>query len=452
MLIRPILHQTYARMVAFLALVIMLSVTSRFIPPMQSPDEGAHHARAYGVAQGFFLLENIPGKNTSLKLDPNLIVFINGFLPRQSANLWGPNTEELTKLKQLRWSNELEFYDSASTGYKNPLIYLPQAFGIWLGQQLNFTVYETYYTARFFSLTASLTLIFIALMVYLPNPLVIGLLVLPMSIFQIMMPTADGICYGLTLLVLCLFSKLHAKQIYSIPTCLLFVLSICFLVSTRIYTFPALLLILFLPKSYKPIAKIALFTISSVVCISWLMLSMSNSVDLRVSRPLTSLQIVIYYLTHPLEWLNIFLNTIISPTQLEFYGKGFIGILGWLHIDLPRWYYHLGSFVLVYLATTSLLKNRTTRQYARLNNNALVFIGVGVLMIIGIFNGLLVGWTPFPSNLIEGVQGRYFWIPACFFAFSLNANLTYSIINITILLSFLFLNIYIIIYSYSQFY
>lgn len=446
------LHKAYRYAIAFVVLVITLSVASTSIPPMQSPDEGAHHVRAYGIAQGIFMLENVPGKNTSLHIDSNLTLFLSGFLPNRSANLWGPNAETLAKLKQLRWTGNLEFLDSNSTGYKNPLIYLPQAIGIRLGQELDLTIYETYYVARFFSLTTSLALIFFALTLFLPSPLVIGLLVLPMSIFQIMMPTADGISYGLTLLILCLFSRLHAKQVHSVGASLLLAIAICFLVSSRIYTFPIFLLLLFLPNTYRPALKLTLFTVSAVVCISWLTLSISNSIDLRVSRPLTSMQIAIYYLSHPYEWAKIFFNTISSPTQLEFYGKGFIGVLGWLHVSLPQWYYYLSPAILLSLLATELVNATQFRRYVLFDKNALLYLSVTLLMCFVVLNGMLVGWTPFPSTVIEGVQGRYFWIPACCLAFCLNARQAYSKLNIAILVLFFVLNVYIIVDSFTSFY
>jgi uncharacterized membrane protein len=441
-------NQSIAFVIAFLLIMAMLSLATLSIPPMKSPDEGAHHVRAYGITEGIFLLKSGSHQNSSLHVDVNLIEFVDGFI----GNKWITDRDLKTKLKQLRWTGQLRFYDSASTGYKNPLLYLPQAAGIWLGKQLQLTIYDTYYVARSFSLAASLMLIFFSLVIFFPNPLVIGLLILPMSMFQMMMPTADGITNGLALLILCLFSRLHSAQIHSVPSSLLLAIAICFLVSSRIYTFPILLLLLFLPSVYKPPLKIALFAISAVACIGWLTFSLSNSTDLRMSRPLSSMQIAMHYLSHPIEWITIFINTISSPAQLEFYGKSFIGILGWLHIHLPQWYYYLSPVVLILLIATVFLKNAKSRQYLILDKNTLVYLGIALLMCLLVFNGMLVGWTPFPSPLIEGVQGRYLWIPACCLAFCLNAKHAYSKLNIGILILSLVLNVYIIVDSYTLFY
>jgi uncharacterized membrane protein len=164
------------------------------------------------------------------------------------------------------------------------------------------------------------------------------------------------------------------------------------------------------------------------------------------------MQIAMYYLSHPLEWASIFINTISSPAQLAFYGKSFIGILGWLHINLPQWYYYLSPMVLFTLLASMHSNTGRSRQNGILDNHALVYFGITLLMCLLIFNGMLVGWTPFPSPLIEGVQGRYFWIPACCLAFCFNAKPVYSKLNILILLLFLALNVYIIVASYTSFY
>jgi hypothetical protein len=39
---------------------------------------------------------------------------------------------------------------------------------------------------------------------------------------------------------------------------------------------------------------------------------------------------------------------------------------------------------------------------------------------------MLVTWTPHPATLIEGIQGRYFLLPAILIAYALNNNLESS--------------------------
>ena len=47
----------------------------------------------------------------------------------------------------------------------------------------------------------------------------------------------------------------------------------------------------------------------------------------------------------------------------------------------------------------------------------LIACAFGSLAII--FFAMLISWTPHPASLIDGVQGRYFLIPAMMFAYAL---------------------------------
>lgn len=64
--------------IQYFVLVLMAMTASYFIPPIQSPDENQHFARAYMLSKGDFLLETIPGKMSGGYIDDGLHEFIKG--------------------------------------------------------------------------------------------------------------------------------------------------------------------------------------------------------------------------------------------------------------------------------------------------------------------------------------------------------------------------------------
>ncbi len=424
---------------------------ARIIPPLQSPDEDSHLMRAYAISQGQWSLVSAPNQSSGSQVDIGLLEFIEGNLHNLRTPGWRPSVQAQSRLREITWQGATNFVSSPGTGYYNPLIYLPQAIGLWLGQSFDWTIAHTYQLCRLLSTLLVLSIIGLAFQTYMPNPLAIGLLILPMSLFQILMPTIDGICHALTLLILCWFVRLQqesAKKDLPIAFAVLLVL----LITCRLYALPLLLLILAinLPQSKPTLRQWLLFALSLFIVGIWSLWAQTHITDLRVSQTLSTLLILQYYLQHPSVWLEVFFNTLGSEEIWGFYGKSFIGLLGWLHIGLPAWCYPLGGTFLVCMGLLSLRPMRLNAS----NNlvNRLVFFIPALLSIALIFNLILFTWTPFPNKIIEGVQGRYFWIPACTFAFGLGLSKPMTSLTKMLLGAALIFNFVIIYFSYLNAY
>lgn len=438
-------HKNRMFLLGYGIILTLLTFAMTWIPPIQAPDESVHHARAYGITQGSWLLQTPSDQQSGLLVDKNLIQFINGYIFNLQTPGYRPSDAQLAQLKTLRWANQLEHFNAPSTSYTNPLIYLPQAAGIGLGKYFNQSVYHSYFLARFISCAAALALIFIALYFYSANPVTIGLLILPMSLFQVAMPTADGISYGLALLSLCLFSHLQSKQVVSYGSICALAIVICLLITARMHALPFLLLILFLPHTPSRKINLALFGISTLITLTWIGLAAKYTVDLRLDRPLSTTQIAQLYFQNPAQWLEILENTLASKSTWEFYSQSFIGILGWLHLPLPQWYYPLSWMFLAALLIPSLIKSTKKEIF---NSFSWLYCLIALLSCFIIFNALLFGWTPYPHHIIEGVQGRYFWIPACCLAFCLSPSDAFSKFSAAFLGLFFILNWYLVAQVY----
>ena len=113
--------------------------------------------------------------------------------------------------------------------------------------------------------------------------------------------------------------------------------------------------------------------------------------------------------------VNVLVMTLSDEVQMRGYFSSFFGMLGWL--DTPfvgkEYTYLFGLTVLIFLTTVayrSLVCDKLIRV-------SLVTCAIGSLAII--FFAMLISWTPHPARVIEGVQGRYFLIPAIMLVYAL---------------------------------
>ena len=118
--------------IRYIALVFLAMAASYFIPPIQSPDENQHFARAYMLSKGDILLETLPEKMSGGYIDDGLYEFIKGNLKISGQSDAKLSEEEKFRLKNIHWSGseKKSFMEIPGTGFYLPLIYLPHAIPI----------------------------------------------------------------------------------------------------------------------------------------------------------------------------------------------------------------------------------------------------------------------------------------------------------------------------------
>lgn len=385
------------------------------IPPLQSPDELEHIKRAYFLSQGHILLTTPPhevsGGDINSGLDDYLTHFSSfAFHPERKMIGSDVNFEQNSQ-----WSDKQNFTIAQGTGYYFPLIYTPQAIGLLTGASSHLSVDRSYRLAR---VLATLTATFVtiaAFAIYTPNALILALLALPMSLFQSASGSLDGLATAFTLLALSTFCKIAKLQTRT-PLSLLYLLSftVTLVVTCRLHAFP-LLLLPFAAWHYtrqKTMLWQALFY--SIFATGWTLLAMKINVysltpGTSASGKFKSI------LLHPFHFLHLVWSTLLNHDKREFYINSFIGDLGWLDTLFPARFYHV---MLILLCVITVLSIKWDKPLAMLKaSGLLLFAGCASFLLI--FIALYAAWTAPDSPVIEGIQGRYFLVPALFLAYSL---------------------------------
>ncbi len=411
------------------ALAFMLAMgLSWLIPPMQSPDETSHIARAYLLAQGHWLLQPAPS-NVEAPSDLEVATFVRrlggqtdagGLVDASLLRFMATNLKlvldaklrlpaaEQERLAALRWSDARIHFSIPRTGYYFPLVYAPQAAGLALGMALDWSVEHSYRLARFVTLLCCFVLLATACRLAPPNPLALATLLLPMSLFQLFSPTIDGFTTSLGLLAISLFlHKLVAKGADSWRLSLALAFCVFILVTSRTHLLPLLLLPFFVAWRKSSARDFYLAGLVTAGALAWVLFALYSTTDTLVVRSQSSSQLLAHYAAHPQAFFSIVWATLSNPEVANFYQQSFIGILGWLDTPLP-----VLSYTVLWLGLGACALVSVSLPAGRADWGARCLLLLLAIASIGlIFLSQLVTWTAHPASLIEGVQGRYFVMP-----------------------------------------
>lgn len=386
-------------------------------PPMASPDETHHFARAYTLSNGEFMSKNYSNLMTGGYVDAELLKFTNTFF----TLFTGINTPyaDLNSSNH-KWSSNLIFFENPGASYYFPILYFPSVIAITTGRFFDLTIKNSYHLACLLTIIFNTTLILLSIKICDKVILLIPILCTPMSLFQLSSPTLDGPTFSITILSLAIYFKIITAPILSIKMLSLLSLLITITSITRVNLSPMLLLIIHATsQGGKKINKstILLYLLPTLIIFLWYYFSISVTNDLRVSRPNSNLETISHYTLHPYFFMSKFFNTITNTSNLEFYAKSYLGILGWLNIPLPSYSYLLISiFMILYFIFIS---HASKPLYSE---NIYLFISSFISFLL-IFLALDINWTHLQSSTIEGVQGRYF-IPSSLLFISAFINST----------------------------
>jgi uncharacterized membrane protein len=390
------------------------------VPPIQSPDEHAHIMRAYLISKGEFTLAAAPELGSGGHVDAALLTFIDAYLSTIARSAQTPLSEERrAEMEKLQWGGPERFFPLAGTGYYMPLVYAPHAAALLAGRVLGLTIADSYRLVRLASLMSCLGLLAAAWRVVRPPPLAIALLLLPMTLFQLLAPTLDGVTTCLAVLALSVFSVgVLQKKDWPGERSWLLAASVALLATSRIQLLPLLGLPFFIAWTRRSRRDAFLGSAAVLASMAWVAYALANTVDLRVQRGDSTGQLLAQYAADPVAFLRVVAASLADSELATLYTHSFIGVLGWLDTWLPLPAYPALWTGLGLCAVASVLG--TNLRQAGLARTFLALAALACALLV--FLALLVTWTPHPAATVAGVQGRYFVVPAIMLAYAIGAT------------------------------
>lgn len=395
--------------------LIGCGVISIVTPPFQSPDEHAHVKRAYLMNKGVIVLDRPEGESSGGYVDSGLLKFMESYEVVKGKL----SAEEVSAAGLIKWSGREIFSTAPGTGFYFPVIYFPQALALGVGKWLDFTVDHSYRLARLFALIAIVLILYAAFWLYPPNPLVLALIAIPMTLFQMSSASLDGVSTALAIFSISAFLNIAKNRANSsVGIQYAFAVAIALLASSRIHALPLLILLLsaFFYTGNK--RSLYLFMTVGLFVFGWTLFSIKSTIYLYGPIRESTSDIIIYYLLNPIQFFQVVWQTFLDNALREFYWKSFLGILGWLDTPFQDWYYTAFAFILSMVAILTISLRHIRSEWPQ----RLLLLFVSTISILFIFFALLVTWTPHPAQIISGVQGRYFLIPSIVLAYCIAGN------------------------------
>lgn len=406
----------------FLIIILGISIVSLFssmIAPFQSPDEFNHITRAYLLSKGSIILDAPAGNDSGGMIDSGLATYFAAYdvLPfKKDRKL---SADEIGSAKIIKWSGIKEFRAIPNMAPNFPIIYMPQAIGLTLGEKLGLTINTSYMIARFMALLSVALILFAAFKIYPVNPLTIALLITPMSVFQFSSASLDGIATAVAILSIATFLRIATEKENSSPWHFYtLTLSVILVATSRAHlqTLLALVLVASLYIKKKKYFYVSAFAFLFVL--AWLVIAIKTTIGFegRVGYPPSS--VALFYIKHPLAFFDVLMATLSNSNLVKFYWESFLGNLGWLDTQFSQKEYKFFSICTILIGLLSVsVKNLKTEWIPRF-----VLLFSTFFSILLIFISQLVAWTKHPASLIDGVQGRYFLVPAIMVAYAISGG------------------------------
>ncbi len=471
-------------LLSFVSILLLGSLYLFIFVPMTAPDEMAHYISSYRLSnkilgqvvaneKGFTLIrakdlfiEDIDNAFHSIEKKENKIAYIqkndkfkNKSLP---SDLSLATYEYIYKVNNNRYANKVGLARSSLIHVNtNILIYLPQAIGISVARILNIDTISLLFIGRFFNLLFFAILISISIyIVPYYKYLLSAIAILPMSLHIAASFSYDaGILAIITLFITYILKLVYSKKCINFKDIALLSICIAIFAPCKLVYSPFIFLIFLLPfKSFK---NIGLYILSLIFIFIVFILSMymvnyniihSYAVEASANLPYAAVEkyTLIYLLKRPREFISLYYMTILD--KLEFYHMSMLGA----YLGTTKFENNFGTpYIIIFILTNFLLilalDSKESEKFILAKKNLMLISSVIFMSIFLIFLSMLIAWTPMSSQVILGIQGRYF-LPILFLALFSLKNIPIKInyaMKKEIFIYIYFFNIYILIYTFS---
>lgn len=419
-----------------LCLLIVLGLLFSIImikPTFMSSDEGDHFARAYTLYQGKFLLDPPPnheeGYQTGTMIDLNLIRFImreGGASPGTRYLYYKEDWDKkIDASEPIVWNkNQQAFKVMPGASYYLPLIYLPQAIGIAVGNMLNLTILHTYYLATTLVFIATLALVICAYRIFPINTFVLALLILPVQIVQMYSPVIDSISTGLSILCLSIFMKVMSEpKEWPIPLSYLIIITLSLVIigTSRLHLAPMVLLPFIIGVVKNKKEYIISSFMSAFIIIIWSYIVAKTTVDMRIDNDHSNFVVLSYFFENPSHFFRLITDTIGDINYLSQYAEEIV-----VYRNYPLRLLYMPFLILVLLCGICSISFQTI-QRDKLSRIVLLIISFISSFLVFFF--LLITWSGANFDRIEGVMGRYFIVPLIMIGYTLSGYAKWTAIK-----------------------
>lgn len=404
-------------------LLISIPVIISFIlisPPGWGLDEQVHIARVWQESKLILYPQKMPGG------------FYGGEIPKPLADLLDQGHKDSNSVNRARYFFEREdfknratysslesikitkstptvIYDFGATGIYNPISYLPATIGMSVASLFGMTVGGHIMLAKFMSAAFYIVTIFFALRFIRQDKikwLIMIVALLPTSLYQASIITADTFSIAVTLLFLSIvLGVLVDREKIKKRTAWYLAISSILMVFTKINYVLFLGLLLLIPLSslkvnIKQARIIKIASITGLAALAGILTLLSLryvSATGYGGNDVSSVGQLNWVVSHPFDAILVLFRTAVIHGQVWI--NSIIGLFGFNAVTIPN---IMASLYFIVIFVAALYTNPISKKLAWI-----IFM-TGAIVNLSIIGALYLSYNSVGNIAVNGVQGRYF--------------------------------------------
>jgi len=372
-------------------------------PPYQAPDENYHFFQALTVSEFY------SNSQDGIEYIPEFFIKIDSSFSKIPFKVENKiyASDIISLLKQGKDTSNIRVPFKCPASHYSFMLYIPQVIGLWTGQLFSAPPIIVFYMGRMFAMLSWILLIYFAIkIIQLPKWLFILIVLTPISLFQGVSFSADSVLNSVSFLLIAIIlrhsfdnqkTELNLKDII-----IIILLSVIVTMSKPPYL---ILLFAYFLIPYKKLNSKSKYYLYFLIIIS-INLILIYIWNVFVKTPISSdlsdkKDHISFILNNPVGYMRIFAYTLYLGFPKLAYQ--FVGKLGWLDVELPDVIVVLYLIIIIFIAFYD-------KSGAKININLkqkFLILSIFIADIIVIFT-IFYFLTPKESNIINGIQSRYF--------------------------------------------
>lgn len=404
-------------------LLLIAGAMYSFVNPLiQAPDERGYLYKSYQISTG--LLMGVKDTHYLGGYIPNTLQNeISYFLDmRTNKDLkldYQTFKEQFRKSSILSDLDEKSFVEFHSTNHYSPIVYVPQAIGFLIARAASLSVFTSIYAVRLINLLSALILICIAmhLLQFSPGIQLIFFLILgmPMTLGLMASASVDAVVISLTTLVVALVLNLNHKW-DNLKFYYFLFFAILLSLSKTIYALVPCSLVFILLTKNKGIAHanvkiFATVSLSLIPSLAWSVFTENIFFSTIFYEGLEPRKQLEFIKSNFIETLFIFFKSLFI--NIKYLSQSFIGHMGFRNpFSSALTYFYWGVLIFTLLIKFPKEKIRIPNILSWGN----IFLSLVLIYLTSM--SMYIVFTPVGSDLVRGIQGRYF-IPIAILTFFL---------------------------------
>ena len=372
--------------------------------PFCTPDEPSHFARVYEISEGKIISGTNEDGRPEIRLPEGVY---NGISKMDVENSTYHDVIGLSEISNNRENNRKPYYTAASL--YAPIVYMPQAVGVFLARLFSSNVLCYLYVARIMNMLVGVALLTLAMC----NAKELKNYIFAISIIPMVVHLLGSVAPDVTMLsTIILFVSIVINKRYYEQSPLstkekIALIMLCLIISTfKIVYIPILLTILLIPadRFYGFKAKCRFVGVLACACaivgFGWYFYSMTYKV---VWPDCVNVSDQFRFIAENPHYVVYIMERTFSDYSLTYVVQMFGGHLNWLNVAIPS--YLIVAFIVFFM--WAMIVDDGHKIESKRTDKALVWFVV-LAVVLGISMSLYMSWTEVGAPIISGIQGRYF--------------------------------------------